>query len=540
MSGLEPIPPGLLADLGDARAYPDDPGAQRSVTHVQTHISDVFLTPGRVYKLRKAVDLGFVCFATRAERNADCLRELTLNRRLAPDVYLGVAPVFRTGGGYRIGTLSAGIEPGEADREHCVVMRRLPDGRDALSLLGRGELRKRHVDAVAEQVAHFHETHRLTREAHGAPQEWLARCTEPVRANLEALTPVAGARLVPATLERLRRRSTAFEAAEAERFEARRRAGRGVDGHGDLHLEHVWFERDDSAPLLIDCLEFRDDLRCIDAASDVAFLAMDLDYRKRPRLAARFLRRYARSTDDFDLYSVVDYFLSYRAAVRAKVAAIVAHDATLPAARREAAAGSARRHLRLAARALERPAPPCVAAMCGVVGTGKSSAAELVADALGEAAVIASDRVRKRIAARSPGPDSELYTDASKERVYQGLLERAAPIAASGRVAVLDATFSKRSRRARVLDFARQRSIPALLVETRCPQAEALSRLRRRQARGLDPSDAGPSYYAASVAELEAPDEWPASDRIVVDTSERGWRGALRDALRSWRRASLA
>ena len=133
MSGLEPIPRDLPSSLCDPAAYPGDPSAAAGVQRIQTHISDVFMTADRVYKLRKAVDLGFVRFATRAERNADCLRELELNRRLAADVYLGVAPVFREPSGFRVGA------PGEAiaatDREHCVVMRRLPDGRDALSLL---------------------------------------------------------------------------------------------------------------------------------------------------------------------------------------------------------------------------------------------------------------------------------------------------------------------------------------------------------------------------------------------------------------------
>jgi aminoglycoside phosphotransferase family enzyme/predicted kinase len=541
MRGLEPIPSGLLASLRDARAYPDDPGARQGVAFVQTHISDVFLTPDRVYKLRKAVDLGFVRFATRAERNADCVRELELNRRLAPDVYLGVAPVLPTAGGYRIGPLREVVEPAEAELEHCVVMRRLPEGRDALSLLEHGLFRTRHLDAVTELVARFHEAHRLEPAAGGTPAEWLARCTDPVRANLEVLAPEAGLRLPRATLARVRRLASEFVDAHSERFEARRHAGRGVDGHGDLHLQHVWFERDDSAPLLIDCLEFRDDLRCIDAASDVAFLAMDLQYRRRPGLAARFLRRYAQATDDFDLYGVIDYFLSYRAAVRAKVAAIAAEDADYPKEQSEAAVGSARRHLRLAARALERRPPGSVVVLCGVVGTGKSSAAEVVADVLLDAAVVASDRVRKRMIPPSAGtgPDAQaaLYANASKRRVYDGLLDRAAPIVDSGRSAVLDATYSKRRQREQARGFARARGVRTLLVETRCSREEALERLSRRQARGRDPSDAGPAYYGASAAQFEPPDEWPARDRIVVDTAARGWRRGLRAALQSWRRA---
>ena len=229
-SRFEPTPSALLADLLRPSAYPDDPSAAEGVCRVQTHISNVFLTRDRVYKLRKAVDLGFVRFATLAQRNTDCVRELVLNRRLAPDVYLGVAPLVRERDAFRVGDLAETIAPSSATREHCVVMRRLPDRRDALSLLERGRLRTRHVDAVAERVARFHEAHRLGGGARPARAEWLAHCTDPVRANVEALTPAAGVLLPRATLERVARLSSEFARAHADRFEARRRAGPRVGG----------------------------------------------------------------------------------------------------------------------------------------------------------------------------------------------------------------------------------------------------------------------------------------------------------------------
>src|SRR5215470_2001141 len=102
-ASAQPIAPGLVRALASPRAYPADASRARGVAWVQTHLSHVFLTRDRVYKLRKAVDLGFVDFRARAARNADCLREVRLNRRLAPDVYLGVAPVLPAPGGARVG-----------------------------------------------------------------------------------------------------------------------------------------------------------------------------------------------------------------------------------------------------------------------------------------------------------------------------------------------------------------------------------------------------------------------------------------------------
>src|SRR5262249_46012030 len=306
--------------------FPRDPSAATGVEWIQTHLSHVYRTGDRVYKFRKPVDLGFVRFASRAERNADCLREVALNRRLAPRVYLGVAPLCGTRARPVIGTPAESLASDPAALEHCVVMRRLPEGRDALSLLEQGKLSEAQLDALATRIARFHAAHGLGAPAPFSREEWLERCTAPAEQNLH---PLADARdLVRAEdLTLARDLAHAFEVEHADRFERRRRDGRAVDGHGDLHLQHVWFERDHADPIAIDCLEFSESLRRIDAAADAAFLAMDLRYRGASSLAGRFLRSYARESDDFDLYSVVDYFLSYRAGVRAKVAALAARDA---------------------------------------------------------------------------------------------------------------------------------------------------------------------------------------------------------------------
>lgn len=172
----EPLPAGLAEALARPAAHPLDPSAAAGVRHVQTHLSHVYLTGARAWKLRKAAALGFVDFSRRAERNADCEREVRLNRRLAPDVYLGVAPVEPTPeGGFRVGAIVA--EPDAtaliADaREQVVAMRRLPEGRDALSLLERGALRAAHVDAVATRLAGFHAGHGLGTPAPFAPDAW--------------------------------------------------------------------------------------------------------------------------------------------------------------------------------------------------------------------------------------------------------------------------------------------------------------------------------------------------------------------------------
>jgi len=543
---VEPLPEGLPGALAEEGAYPQDASAAAGIETRQTHISHVFLTGERVYKLRKAVDLGFLDFSSRAARNADCLREVTLNRRLASDVYLGVAPVRTEGDGVRVGPVGEALA---GDVEHVVVMRRLAAGRDALSLLCRGALTPAHVDAVAARVAAFHAEQGLGVPAPFEPEVWRTRIVEPVEENFASLARAAGRTVSECALERARRMARAFEDKQGWRFEARRREGRAVDGHGDLHLEHVWFEGDAGDPRLVDCIEFSERLRRIDAASDVAFLAMDLIYRGRRRLAERFLRRYARDGDDYDLYRVVDYFIAYRAGVRAKVAALAADEPEVPAARRERAVESARQHLALAVHALESTGTGGVVVVCGAVGTGKTTIAERVADVL-SGAVISSDRVRKRLAGRAPtgrpGPSEAgygrgIYTPEHTRRTYAALLERAEPVAASGRVAVLDATYARAELREDVRSWAEARGWPALLVEVRCAPEVARRRLARRRAEARDPSDAGPELHARSAAAFEPVEDWPAARRCAVDTDVPGWERRLRgDLCALWGEAAEA
>ncbi len=532
---VEPLEPDLVARLANRDAYPDDPSGARGIVQIQTHLSHVFLTGERVYKLHKAVRFGFVDFSTRALRNADSLREVRLNRRLAADVYLGVAPIERDAGVVRLGAIREDLAPPGPDgreAEHCVVMRRLPDGGDALSMLERGALREHHIDAVATRIAGFHAENGLGAPAPFSPAAWLARVGAPVR---ESFSEVGRGASFASRAAEAGARADFLLRSRAQRFERRRVEGRIVDGHGDLHLAHVWFERDEAPPLAIDCLEFRDDYRQIDAASEVAFFAMDLEYRGRRDLAERFLRRYAEASDDFDLYGVVDFFIAYRAAVRAKVACLAARDALVPAEQRARAEESGERHLTLAEGALVEPRIGSVVAMAGIVGTGKSTVAQALADATG-GVVIASDRVRKRqaelpVTARG---HSEIYTQERSEATYAGMLERAAVVVGSGRVAILDATYAGAGFRTELRAWASDRGLRPFLLESTCPESVARARLASRAAEGRDPSDAGPELYASSAASWEPPDEWPAEARTRVRTDDASWRSAVEEAAKQF------
>jgi aminoglycoside phosphotransferase family enzyme/predicted kinase len=511
-------PDSIARALARPSAWPD--GAPPP-EWIQTHISHVFLVGDRVYKLRKAVSLGFLDFGTRAERNEDCRREVELNRRLAPSVYLGVAPIEVDADDVRVGPVGEKIDDPEA--EHVVVMRRLPEGTDALSRLERGDLDADDVEAVADRLARFHASAGLGRPAPWTAEAWRERIAQPV---LDCIAPLAESDVLDAArvaaLERDVRKTLARL---APRFEARRVEGRAVDGHGDVHLDHVFFEAGSDEPLLIDCLEFSDDLRRIDAASEVAFLAMDLRYRGHPGLAEWFLAAYACQSDDYGLFTVVDFFAAYRALVRAKVAALATGQDSIAADQREAARASAVRHAELAEGLLAPPPTGEVVLLCGTVGSGKSTVARRMARA-GDGIPIVSDRVRKAEAGIEPetragdGTDEGLYRPERVEAVYEAMLERAGPVVEGGRAAILDAGYGTRARRDRARAWAEARKVPIRLVEVRCSPETARARLEARARAGRDPSDAGPELLATSLERFEPPDEWPPDLHQIVHSHD--------------------
>ena len=230
---------------------------------------------------------------------------------------------------------------------------------------------------------------------------------------------------------------------------------------------------------------------------------------------------------------MIDYFVSYRAAVRAKVAVVAAADPEIAPEQRSRAAESARRHLDLALWGLVPRGGGILVLVGGVVGTGKSTAAEIVADTL-DGVVVSTDRVRKHRLGRQPTqrPDaalaSQLYTPERKREVYEAVEARARPILASGRAAVLDGTFSRREDRRRARRLAAELGVRVFFVETHCSGEVALRRLARRSAEDGNPSDAGSERYLASASDFEKLEEWPVESRVRVRTDRGGWRETLR------------
>ncbi len=341
----------------------------------ETHSAVVVFVGDRAYKVKKPVDLGFLDFRDLAARAAACRREVELNRRLAPDVYLGVADV---------------VGPDGEVCDHLVVMRRMPADRRLSTLVTVGADVDDGLWHLAHLVAAFHETaERSEATARAASRDALAtRWADNTAGLLEHGPGVVG---LDEVLE-VDALAARYLAGRGPLFERRIAAGRAVDGHGDLLADDIFLLED--GPRVLDCIEFDDHLRFGDALADVAFLAMDLERLGRPDLADRFLRAYGEHAGDAWPATLAHHHIAYRAQVRAKVAAIRAVQG------KRDAVTEARSLLRLARRHLAAGASRLVL-VGGLPGAGKSTLATGLADALG-AAVVRSDELRKELAGLAP------------------------------------------------------------------------------------------------------------------------------------------
>ena len=494
----------LVEDLCQPGNHPEP--RPSSVSLATTHASWVFLTDRDAWKVKRPVDYGFLDFTTLDKRRHFCHEEVRLNGRLAPGVYLGVVPVRLDGRGHS-------LDRGGEIVDYAVRMRRLPDAASALSMTRAGTLDRAGLDGLARRLAGFY-----AREAASAEGGSLEIVRANVLQNFVQVERFVGSLVDPADFAAVRSWQERFLSTHASRFEERTAAGRIREGHGDLRLEHVYFLPE--GVRVIDCIDFNASFRIGDPASDVAFLAMDLDHEQRPDLGAWFLARFAMAANDYDLYGVVDLYLGYRAWVRGKVACFVVADPSTPEDKRRRKAEEARTYFALA-QACTKPCQeiPRLLAVGGLVGTGKSTLAEALSAALGYP-VVGSDPTRKflaGLAAEERGPE-RIYSPEFSRRTFDELFRRAGVVLESGRGVILDGTFGRRELRQRARQLAARHSVPFLFVEARCDEATARDRLRRREA-GPSVSDARESLYERMRSDFEPATEVPARETLAVNTT---------------------
>lgn len=499
----------LLAEIQQAPIFGCDPAL---VELRQTHASAVFLTPSEVFKLKKPVNLGFLDYSTRRRRALMARREVDLNRRLAPGVYLGVRRLVRTPGG------SLALDaPGET-LDYLVHMRRLPDEASLAAHLAAGLVSEEEVRRVARLIATFHATAALAPARYGSP----ALLARNARENVAVLRSPLGAGLSRPLVERLETSFAAFLRDNRDVLVARVRAGRIRDGHGDLRAEHVYFDGNEIQ--VIDCIEFASRFRCGDVALDLAFLAMDLAASGHQRLAGALVEEYSRAAGD-DVAGVMPYFMAYRASVRSKVAVVRASSPGFSDSERAAAVIEAARYLYAAVRMAEGRDAPQLIVVCGLTGSGKSTVARLLARVL-PAKPVSADETRKRLAGLGAHEhpraaiDEGIYDPRMSRAVYAALRDHAAGRIRGGGWALIDATFLRRAERDAVRDLAAALGVRCLIVECTAPETVVHERLERRVRSGGDPwSDGTWETYQSQLAKGEPLSADEREGVLTVDTT---------------------
>jgi len=509
---------------------------------VETHISWVLLAGRYAYKIKKALDLGFLNYTSLEARKFYCFEEVRLNSRLAPGVYLDVIPI-----GGKPDTPGFGAQP---VIEYAVKMRRFATAKEFDHLLARGKIMPRHMDELAARLAIFHGGLPRAQEdsAFGAPATILAAAIQNFEALLSLLTaqndghdkcdtpddetclarfPLSSSldettsystklqntaakslvisqvgerdkvslrefHVIGDAVEELRR-STGNAYTACEKYFIRRRVQGCVrECHGNLHLGNIVLIG--KHPVPFDGIEFNPALRWIDVMDEVAFLVMDLMYGRRPDLAFRFLNAYLEATGDYAGVSVLRFYMAYRAGVRAKVSAIRASQPDHGQPMQTQALTACRNYLALAAECLA-PQRPALLITHGLPGSGKSTFAQIALERL-QAIRIRSDVERKRLFGISPLDDSRtrsnerIYSADATRRTYSRLYELARDLLNAGFPVIVDAAFLKQDEREQFHALALSMSVPFAIMSIQASSATLGVRITQRRYAAIDASEA--------------------------------------------------
>lgn len=478
--------------MGRPETYPEPP---RSVTSRETHISRVFLAGPKVYKIKKALDLGFLDYSTLDRRQHFCQEEVRLNRRLSQGVYLGVVPI--TVDGDRIVIAGAG-EP----VEFAVVMRRLKEARSFLRMAHAGSITDAHIRDLTGVLCRFFRRAAAdpSISAYGRPATVRRNCEE----NFELLAQGADPLLAAAGLSRIRDATLTYLSRRRPLFEGRMASGFIREGHGDLRTGHIYF---DEGIQIIDGIEFAPRYRCGDVAADIAFLAMDLDAQGFPALARSIVAGVAEGVDDPGMLALMPFYQCYRAMVRVKVTCLQRAQTGRQGAAAARLARDLARFLPLAAEYAARMTPPELWVVCGLPGAGKST----VAAALGRELalpVFRSDALRKEIAGLAPDAaavapvDAGIYSAEMTAATYDVMLQRAEKALQSAGGAIMDATFSTSAQREMAIRAAAAHGAAAFFIHCAAPVAVLTRRLAARRD-GASLSDARPRHLPRFMARFE-------------------------------------
>ena len=500
------LPPYVQALLRP-EAYPHRPAA---VELLQTQMSFIFIAGDYTYKTKKPVNLGYLDYTTLEQRERFCQQELELNRRLSPGAYLAVVPISEMDSGFQLGGTDNIIE-------YAVWMKTLPRDRMMDVLLLADGVTPDMLKQVALKLADFHSHAATTGEISrfGSPEAIMTNARE----NFDQTEKYVGSIIPPRVYTLIKEQSWRFIEENKELLRQRAATGRVRDCHGDLHAQHVCFAADDI--YIYDCIEFNDRFRYCDVASEISFLAMDIDRYGRADLSRTFVEAYVEASSDRGVGQLLDYYKCYLAYVRGKVACFKYDDPYLKD--KESLRNEARLYFNLACKYANRT--PCLIIVTGLIGTGKTTVAGKIGRAL-DYDILSSDVIRKQMAGRPLTErhydkfDTGLYSAESTQKTYQELFRRGSERLKRGKSVIMDASFKKKSDRLAACKLATDNGAAFLIVECRADEDTIRQRLEARQTED-SVSDGRWEIFGDMKKDFEEITEFPDINHLIIDTAQR-------------------
>jgi uncharacterized protein len=294
----------IVETLSDPGVYPE---TTSRVEMMQTQMSVVFLTDEYVYKIKKAVNLGYLDYTTQENRKHLCEQEVKLNRRLSEDIYLGVIPISLEKGKIVLGGKGKPID-------YAVKMRKLPADRMMDALLAKNQVTQAMITRVAEKIAEFHARTETSPDI--SKFGTIETITFNTEENFNQTVSYIGRTITSEQHQRISKYTRDFLKNKTPLFRKRVSDGKIKDCHGDLHAQHICFV---DGLYIFDCIEFNDRFRYVDVAAEVSFLAMDLDHWGHPELARQFVTSYVYRSGDKEIPDLLNFYKCYFAYVRGKV-----------------------------------------------------------------------------------------------------------------------------------------------------------------------------------------------------------------------------
>ena len=504
---LEPIERGkaLVESLAHGHAYAHP---VQNIRILDTHISWVVLTGDFAYKIKKPISLAFLDYSTLEKRKHYCELELALNRRWAPDIYLGVVPIC--------GSLDEPVVDGNgAPIEYAVRMKQFPQDAQLDVQLAAGLLVNKDMVQLAETVAEIHAAVPVYDAVRG--DAFFAAIRQQMLDNFDYLQEATSeddvGRLLSWTEQNLDDRG--------ELLVTRYESGFVRECHGDLHLRNL--VRLPSGVTPYDCVEFSVELRNIDVISDVSFLVMDLVARGERRLAYAFINRYLECTGDYAGVSVLGLYFVYHALIRAKIAAIRAMQRKHRSSRRHDLRETA--HYCNVARWWTGFGTPRLIIMHGFSGSGKTWLSQQLMLRL-SAIRVRSDIERKRMhglremEGSDSAPGQGLYGPASSADLYERLADAAEAILGTGHNVIVDAAFLDRAERDRFRDLAGQVGSEFVIISTSAARNELHRRVETRRLAGGDASEADAAVLGHQFDHADALDD-DERDHVIEVATDR-------------------